>query len=118
MEPAELGTVIVNITREAGAMTASLTASNENVQQALHETHGELAASLTSRTHQAVKVEVISAESTSMNSSTDTRQDSHSGSRAFSHGTAKASNRFEPLEVVEKAVIRERFKTPAIDLEI
>ncbi len=71
MEPAELGTVLVQVTRGMGELTASLSANNKELQTTLHEAKNELAAALTAKTNATVKVEVISAESTPMGPSNE-----------------------------------------------
>lgn len=71
MEPAELGTVLVQVSKGISGLTASLCASDQHLQTTLHESKNELAAVLTAKTNSAVRVEVVSADSMPMGTSAD-----------------------------------------------
>lgn len=67
MQPAELGSVIVNVRKDLAGMTATLTASNETLRQALHESRNDLAGTLADRNVGQVRIEVRSANADTMN---------------------------------------------------
>lgn len=115
MEPAELGTVLVQVAKDLNGMTASLSASDDRVQKTLHESRNELAATLTAKAHAPVRVEVINAESTSMGSSTDAQRQSRQDQpqpqspKNFDHDTIRKD---------QPVIRRQRIKTTQLDLEI
>lgn len=115
MEPAELGTVLVQVAKDLNGMTASLSASDDRVQKTLHESRNELAATLTAKAHAPVRVEVIHAESMSMGSSTDAQRQSRQGQpqpqspKNFDHDTIRKD---------QPVIRRQRIKTTQLDLEI
>lgn len=115
MEPAELGTVLVQVAKDLNGMTASLSASDDRVQKTLHESRNELAATLTAKAHAPVRVEVIHAESTSMGSSADAQRQSRQDQpkpqspKSFDHDTIRKD---QPI------IRRQRIKTTQLDLEI
>lgn len=74
MEPAELGTVLVQVSKGISGLTASLCASDQHLQTTLHESKNELAAVLTAKTNSAVRVEVVSADSMPMGTSADSNR--------------------------------------------
>ncbi len=67
MQPAELGSVVVNVRKGLEGMTATLTASNETLRQALHESRNDLAGTLADRNVGQVRIEVRSANADTMN---------------------------------------------------
>lgn len=116
MEPAELGTVLVQVSRGVGEMTASLSASDEKLQNTLHEARNELAAALTAKTNSVVKVEVISADSTPMANSSDAHK--QSGSQQQSRQEALTKFYEQKAPVMEKTAAKvTRIKIGMIDLE-
>jgi hypothetical protein len=116
MEPAELGTVMVQVSRGIGEMTASLSASDEKLQNTLHEARNELAAALTAKTNSVVKVEVISADSTPMANSSDGHK--QSGSQQQSRQEALTKFYEQKAPVMEKTAAKvTRIKIGMIDLE-
>jgi flagellar hook-length control protein FliK len=62
LEPADLGSIVIEIKREADVLNAALTASNEQVQDSLKESRNDLAASLRDRGFREVKIEVNASQ--------------------------------------------------------
>ena len=115
MEPAELGTVLVQVAKDLNGMTASLSASDDRVRKTLHESRNELAATLTAKAHAPVRVEVIQAESTSMGSSTDAQRQSRQDQpqpQSPKHLDNDTIRKDQPV------IRRQRIKTTQLDLEI
>ena len=67
MQPAEMGTVVVNVRKDLEGLTATLSATNEPLRQALHESRNDLAGALADRNVGQVRVEVRSASADTMN---------------------------------------------------
>jgi hypothetical protein len=116
MEPAELGTVLVQVSRGLGELTASLSATDEKLQRTLHEAKTELAAALTAKTNTTVRVEVISADSTPMGNSADSNRQSSSHRQ---HGPEPQTKFFQAMNLESTSVPtqRVRISTGLIDLE-
>jgi hypothetical protein len=116
MEPAELGTVLVQVSRGLGELTASLSATDEKLQRTLHEAKTELAAALTAKTNTTVRVEVISADSTPMGNSADSNRQSSSHRQ---HGPEPQTKFFQAMNLESTSVPTQRVRvsTGLIDLE-
>jgi hypothetical protein len=116
MEPAELGTVLVQVSKGIEGLTASLCASDETLQATLHETKNELAAALTAKSNATVRVEVISAESTPMGTSSDTNRQSSPQQQPRQEAVTRF---FQPKtsEPTSRPAHRVRVSTGLIDLE-
>lgn len=116
MEPAELGSVLVQVSRGVGEMTASLSASNEKLHDTLHEARNELAAALTAKTSSTVRVEVISSDSTPMGTAGDQNRQSSPQQQPRQEAVTRF---FQPREGKATATdpSRERVSTGLIDLE-
>lgn len=67
MMPAEMGTVIVNVRKSLDGLTATLSATNEPLRQALHDSRNDLAGALADRNVGQIRVEVRSANADTMN---------------------------------------------------
>ncbi len=116
MEPAELGSVLVQVSRGVGEMTASLSATNEKLQNTLHEARNELAATLTAKTNTTVKVEIISADSTPTGSAANSQQQSLSGHQPKQEAITKFFQA-KTHEQATPATKKARIQTSQIDLE-
>lgn len=116
MEPAELGTVLVQVSRGLGEMTASLSATNEKLHNTLHEARNELAASLTAKVNATVKVEIIAADSTPMNSTANSNQHSSSSHQPRQEAITKFFHN-KTSETQPKTTLVARQSSSLIDLE-
>jgi hypothetical protein len=116
MEPAELGTVLVQVSRGMGELTASLSATDEKLQRTLHEAKNELAAALTAKTNSTVRVEIISADSTPMGNSADSNRHS---SPQRQHGPEPQTKFFQAMNLESTSIPTQRVRvsTGLIDLE-
>ena len=67
MQPPEIGSVVVNVRKGIEGLTATLSASNEPLRQALHDSRNDLASALNNRNVGQVRVEVRGASADTMN---------------------------------------------------
>ena len=61
MSPPDLGSVVVNIRKDMAGLSATLSATNEPLRQALHESRNDLAGALADRSVGQVRIEVRGA---------------------------------------------------------
>lgn len=116
MEPAELGTVVVQVTKGISGLTASLCASDQHLQTTLHEAKNELAAVLTAKTNSTVRVEVLSADSMPMGTSADSNRQPSPQKQPRQEAVTKF---FQSKNLESHALPSQRVRVPKglIDLE-
>ncbi|HLO97532.1 MAG TPA: flagellar hook-length control protein FliK, partial [Fimbriimonas sp.] len=66
MHPPEMGSVSINVKQAIDSLSVTLTASNDQVQEALHESRNDLAASLQVKAKQEVNIEIKAGQSQSL----------------------------------------------------
>ncbi|MBS1725842.1 MAG: flagellar hook-length control protein FliK [Armatimonadetes bacterium] len=124
MQPPDLGSVVVNIRKDVEGLTATLSASNEPLRQALHESRNDLAGALADRSVGQVKVEVRSASADTMNmgqqfsqaqSQNSQQQQQQPRYAAVNHRMAQNGTRESSAEVKPEP---RRASTTLLDLEI
>lgn len=124
MHPPEMGSVVVNLRNSLEGLTATLSASNEPLRQALHESRNDLAGALADRNVGQVRIEVRSANPDTMNmgqqfNQSQSQNPQHSQYHAPKHAVVdnRSFNQNSSPTVEDKPVVR-RSATTLIDMEI
>lgn len=126
MQPAELGSVIVNVRKDLAGLTATLSASNEPLRQALHESRNDLAGALADRSVGQVKIEVRGASADTMNmgqqfnhaQSQNQNPQQQQQSRQTAANLAAMNRELAFAGATEQKAAPRRLSTTALDLEI
>jgi flagellar hook-length control protein FliK len=122
MEPAELGTVLMSVQRGLNGTDATLTASDERLGKALHESRQELMVALNAKGMNQVRVEINTSASAGMQS--DFMSFSQGNPQDFTHrsdtqsGSAKSGLGFEQDVIEATPVARPRYSAGKLDIEI
>lgn len=124
MHPPEMGSVVVDLRNSLEGLTATLSASNEPLRQALHESRNDLAGALADRNVGQVRIEVRSANPDTMNmgqqfNQSQSQNPQHSQYHAPKHAVVdnRSFNQNSSQTVEDKPVVR-RMATTLIDMEI